>query len=1199
MHLNIDTFLDLTVPSGSFYNLSSKTVEKCPVGSVSSGSTQEYSTWSPLPPGFSTSHASGNPWVAEGDYITTGKQHNNNVYALLSFSHYVTEHEQNISIEYSVSAENTEGDGLSVILDDEPLVPTIHRTFGWQWLNFKLSSGIHNIHFVFTKHKYQTDWDDYARIRRIIIKGSAIIPFSCTPCQSGTYPDSSSSSCLACPANTYSVATYPPETTPEGTSNSKKVLPVTGASKCVPCANTSTHYSLPGSSSCLPRPQCSKKDYAVGEGHCDPSSLFMKNLRMKKVPWSPCISTAEQGEQAPPIGEGEFTCTECPRFTVLGKDDGECVSCPAGTFLKMSENDTPSPSSASLHASTAASSTLLNSFLQRRREIRLSHSNAYKIVQSNSHSNSSRFANRARNPSLADCQKCPAGSVPKMVAVFSPLKGLQNALSTSCYSKDQQHCNTLSFGSSHSSSFKQLSNSAAIPTSSITSGWKALPSFHAFYSGGPFNGPVQSVLALQTVLLPQTSGILSYRVEPHLRDGSTLTVNVDDYPLKIYTHESNGKNITETITILPSEKVVTFVFSNEKVSFDSASEPVDDYVFLKDLVLTGIDPTATLSRATQKIPGESQSVSLPSNAALLTAPLYEWSGGTGCLPCPTGTYAMEGDAICTPCPPGTFASSSAEASEQCQVCPGNTIAPFPGSTSCIACGVDTQTNDKHTRCVREKCQITLPVEQQKEEEKTEEKETEQKQEQDKDKETEKEADKETEKETETPKSNAEADVISLASLNKKLSGFGPFIVDEFRTNPRAKFVFSICDPTRVQSVCKKADDAFNNYTALPSFLHTNTNNLNRKATLQRTNYEDVPPERLLSYACFVDSDENVHSLGRISQLSLLSINNSDSPHTNNKPQTGVRVKFTEGDVCTSKAINKEKTDAENISKWSMELDLLCPTSFSHNLLPPSNPFTNYSIQNTHSLSNEGGFSYKNLSSSIKTNTNTLTHSRLSQRVSHSRSSANIAEQTEFFHPAVPFESDVCSVHFVYETIEACRLCRESDWLSVEGDCTNGKKLVHRTLRPGTVCNPSRAAGAYVPSSFASTLKCGAAAAEETPDTQEAPETPAKPETPEKQTQETHNITRPTKEEILSYRTQLVKQSATLIGVCALLLLFSLASCCVFVAAYNRVRRTNRDLHVRIFENFQPEPFRPKKEPKLRVVHSLNALADPEAEQPLH
>lgn len=74
----------------------------------------------------------------------------------------------------------------------------------------------------------------------------------CRPCKGGFFnPSEKQSSCLTCPADTWSSA---------------------GSNYCEKC-NKDTHYSPPGSEICIERPPCTKHDFLVLHSICDANNL--------------------------------------------------------------------------------------------------------------------------------------------------------------------------------------------------------------------------------------------------------------------------------------------------------------------------------------------------------------------------------------------------------------------------------------------------------------------------------------------------------------------------------------------------------------------------------------------------------------------------------------------------------------------------------------------------------------------------------------------------------------------------------------------------------------------------------------------------------------------------------------------------------------------------------------------------------------
>lgn len=316
---------DYVCTSGNYYNTNSSSCVACPPGAYSQPvKTTSYTTWSSIPPQFTTSCervGSGgcNAWATKGDYIDSGNNRlNNNIRSALEYRFEVKEEYLTLSFSYQVSAEQN-WDFFNFIMDDVLIFKVSQQT--WRTFSINVTTGYHTAKWVYTKDPSLSFGEDLAKIRWITLAQPNKVAFFCPKCLPGEYSDGTQP-CRKCPAGTYA-------------ENS-------GSAECTPCPPYYTSYS--GAVKCyLDSVPCTTSDYYSYKLPCDPST----NNQITNYDWinphlcnisapgsvslpqqtqGPCQpKTCKPGQQPNSLG----FCDYCP-VGQASTDGTACVACRTG-----------------------------------------------------------------------------------------------------------------------------------------------------------------------------------------------------------------------------------------------------------------------------------------------------------------------------------------------------------------------------------------------------------------------------------------------------------------------------------------------------------------------------------------------------------------------------------------------------------------------------------------------------------------------------------------------------------------------------------------------------------------------------------------------------------------------------------------------------------------------------------------------------
>uniref|UniRef100_A0A3Q2E832 Endosome-lysosome associated apoptosis and autophagy regulator family member 2 n=1 Tax=Cyprinodon variegatus TaxID=28743 RepID=A0A3Q2E832_CYPVA len=306
------TDCSFSCPAGMFLEMSTQLCTPCAAGSYSLGSGLRFDQWDAIPAGF-TSLASfldpgpngediqacnSSSWTPQGLYLESNRD------------------ECTVSLVYAVHLEKQGSVSFTYQYPD-------NNIFFEFYVNGRpevsLKSGTNILYWRTTGILVGGKMVKPVLLKNIQIEGVAYTS-ECFPCRPGWFsPMPGSSSCQACPSNTYSGK---------------------GASACSACPEH--YYSHEGWAECKVRPPCSEKDYFQIHSACDSEGKTQVLYRwvepkicVENVKGAVNLPATGQREPCPPCNPGYYnsndsTCLPCPPGT---HSDGTyaCVECPAGT----------------------------------------------------------------------------------------------------------------------------------------------------------------------------------------------------------------------------------------------------------------------------------------------------------------------------------------------------------------------------------------------------------------------------------------------------------------------------------------------------------------------------------------------------------------------------------------------------------------------------------------------------------------------------------------------------------------------------------------------------------------------------------------------------------------------------------------------------------------------------------------------------
>ncbi|MEQ2199640.1 Endosome/lysosome-associated apoptosis and autophagy regulator member 2 [Xenoophorus captivus] len=330
------TDCSFSCPAGMFLEMSSQLCTPCAAGSYSLGSGLRFDQWDAIPAGF-TSLASfldpgpngediqacnSSSWMPQGVYLESNRDECtvSLVYAVhlekrgsVSFTYQYPDN--NILFEFYV--QNEQCQEMSQTDDQKWIAITSSGEWGTHTVNLK--SGTNILYWRTTGILVGGKMVKPVLLKNIQIEGVAYTS-ECFPCRPGWFSlTPGSSSCQACPSNTYSGK---------------------GASTCSACPEH--YYSHEGWAECKVRPPCLEKDYFQIHTACDSEGKTQVLYRwvepkicVENVTGAVELPVTGQREPCPPCNPGYYnsndsTCLPCPPGT---HSDGTyaCVECPAGT----------------------------------------------------------------------------------------------------------------------------------------------------------------------------------------------------------------------------------------------------------------------------------------------------------------------------------------------------------------------------------------------------------------------------------------------------------------------------------------------------------------------------------------------------------------------------------------------------------------------------------------------------------------------------------------------------------------------------------------------------------------------------------------------------------------------------------------------------------------------------------------------------
>ncbi|KAJ8301946.1 hypothetical protein KUTeg_020933 [Tegillarca granosa] len=332
-----------TCDPGRYLDLSNQECKPCSAGTYSMGGGVRFDDWDTLPSGFTAksenfafsssfmpndnadedqTNCSRSEWVPHGSYISSlpGDCASQLTYSALLVKDGTLTYEYQYTDSEAIFhfvIKNNECQSYSSHTNQWPDITSegkfkevkVHLKKGLNVLTWK-TIGVYNMDEAKRHNKP-------IRIRKIEITGVAYTS-QCTNCKAGTYSSDGAAMCTPCQENSYSDK---------------------GSSQCKPC-DAKTEYSSAGSSKCLKRPPCEKRDYYVIEGHCDENGKTRKEYKwvmpqICRTDLPESIKLPEKGEpkDCPPCNPGmesiDGNCTYCQAGQY--SDGAKCKACPAST----------------------------------------------------------------------------------------------------------------------------------------------------------------------------------------------------------------------------------------------------------------------------------------------------------------------------------------------------------------------------------------------------------------------------------------------------------------------------------------------------------------------------------------------------------------------------------------------------------------------------------------------------------------------------------------------------------------------------------------------------------------------------------------------------------------------------------------------------------------------------------------------------
>ncbi|KAL9651555.1 hypothetical protein ABK040_001500 [Willaertia magna] len=296
---------NLTCPNGEFLSPPSLVCQKCKPGEFSFSEGVRIDEWKTLPETFKTTCTSDagekvdcEAWkvATNGKYIYSGDQPKLTQIATSTLTYFVNILRESGSIEFSFRADSGPEDGLEFYIDDRQVLGRVSYVATESIKTFPLTKGYHRLEWRYIKESTISSGKNRALIYWIKVSGTKFTSDSCEVCPKGTFSKSEGSAdCESCPINTFS---------------DKE-----GSTSCTACDDDK--YATLGSTTCLPRPICTKDDYYAYYTSCS------NGKRELKFDWK-YPKYCYQGVELP-ANKVDQPCNQCPKGQ-FRKDD-VCQQC--------------------------------------------------------------------------------------------------------------------------------------------------------------------------------------------------------------------------------------------------------------------------------------------------------------------------------------------------------------------------------------------------------------------------------------------------------------------------------------------------------------------------------------------------------------------------------------------------------------------------------------------------------------------------------------------------------------------------------------------------------------------------------------------------------------------------------------------------------------------------------------------------------
>ncbi|KAK3697538.1 hypothetical protein QZH41_019779, partial [Actinostola sp. cb2023] len=235
-------------------------------------------------------------------------------------------------------------DGLGFFVDNKRQMPFIGNQFVWKTKKFNITSGFHQLKWVYRKNCYSFPTQglaDKAFIQSITLVGTLEPQTKCKPCPPGTYSITfGASECTKCDYFKY-------QSNP-------------GAQSCSNCLVNS--YSMLGSAYCIPMFNCTDNDLVKAPESLKKCTKAKDNVYMRKIipeyssvtikgkPHTLCVKPAsgapptenvpcscQPGQEYSPDVPAKSVCKPCAKGK-HSKDGRNCTKCPSGHVALMGKH---------------------------------------------------------------------------------------------------------------------------------------------------------------------------------------------------------------------------------------------------------------------------------------------------------------------------------------------------------------------------------------------------------------------------------------------------------------------------------------------------------------------------------------------------------------------------------------------------------------------------------------------------------------------------------------------------------------------------------------------------------------------------------------------------------------------------------------------------------------------------------------------